>query len=325
MPAGMSPAAVLKWMGEHDWRALPDCEASGVRPGMQPKTKQQLKKRKQQQAGSLQSSYDMSSDGGNGKSDYEGMLHSDVLQYMATEHSALTEELVELARLQAIELGDAAGALRTVDAAIALTPAPKVRELQRRLWMEGIAAFYSGKWDRGAAHFEIEMAVNPDDVEVPVWRWLCDAHNPARGVRAARERLLECGHDVRDPFPQIWRMYKGANERGSSSVNDKNKGVQASIAEVMRAVERDGSEDAVMWGNFYVALYLEALGRDTEARPHFLAAVESGSHNNIAKLARAHWQRVLRREAATTWARLSAAIDHQREGGGDIHGTRRRR
>ena len=34
------------------------------------------------------------------------------------------------------------------------------------------------------------MAVNGGDVEVPVWRWLCDAHTPALGVKAARERPL---------------------------------------------------------------------------------------------------------------------------------------
>ena len=56
------------------------------------------------------------------KEEYQGMLHAEVLAYMAKEHSSLTEALVELARLQAIELGMSAEALRTIDTAIAITP-----------------------------------------------------------------------------------------------------------------------------------------------------------------------------------------------------------
>ena len=250
------------------------------------------------------------------KEEYQGMLHAEVLAYMAKEHSSLTEALVELARLQAIELGMSAEALRTIDTAIAITPPEKLESLRERLWMEGIAAFYEGDWERGTRHFEVEMAVNGDDVEVPAWRWLCDAHNPELGVDAARSRLLECGNDVRAPFNEIWALYKGAdaagNGRGCGRQHGRrrNRDRVAAVAEandaqaiatVLRAAEQDGSEDSKMWGNFYVGLYLEALGRHEAARTHFVNAAESGSHNNIAKLARAHLLRLLKRDAAKHW------------------------
>lgn len=246
------------------------------------------------------------SDGAPDEQAYKGMLHADVLEYVASEHGDLVEQLVELARLQVIELGESERALRTIDAAIAVTPKEKRGSLQERLWMEGLACFYTGKWERGARHFEAEISVNGADVEVPVWRWLCDAYNPQVGVKRACARLLECEHDVRAPFPEIWRMYKGA----TGSVEDRIADVLTVAA---KARERSGGlggsgGDSWMWGNFYVGLYLEALGRHEEARRYFVAACESGSFNNISKLARTHFLQLQRREAQETWAKLAQQV-----------------
>lgn len=229
------------------------------------------------------------------------MLHGEVLEFAASHYGELTEALLELARLQAIELGEPDEALRTIDAAVEITPESAREALQQRLWMEGVACFYAGAWERGSRHFEAEMAVNGADVEVPVWRWLCDAHNPKLGVEQARARLLECGHDVRVPFAQVWRLFKGSG--GSLEEN---------VAEVLDAAERDGSADARMWGHFYVALHLEALGRGAEARAHFVAAADAGSCNNIAKLARAHLLGLLRLDARETWVRLAPHVERRR-------------
>lgn len=229
--------------------------------------------------------------------EYQGLLHSDVLKYMANEHGSLVMELVELARLQVIELGEAENALRTINAVLAITPESKLPGLKEHLWMEGVACFYAGQWERGARHFEAEMAVNDCDVEVPVWRWLCDAKNPQLGVQQARARLLGCKHDVRPPFPEIWIMFKGAG--GSDEVH---------ISNVLTAAEHDGTEDAKMWAHFYIGLYLEALGSTTEADKYFKIAAETNSHQNIAKLARAHFLRLQRQAACTTWTRLSEEL-----------------
>jgi len=229
--------------------------------------------------------------------EYKGMLHKDVLEYVGSEHGALVEKLVELARLQVIELGESDKALKTIDAAILVTPHAKRSSLQERVWMDGIASFYSGKWDRCARHFETEMAVNAVDVEVPVWRWLCDARNPNLGKTKARGRLIECGHDVRAPFPEIWQMFKGTHST-----------TEEAVAAVLQAADQAGTEDSKMWGHFYVGLYLEALDRHSDARAHFLAAAETRSCNNIAMLARTHFRKVVQREEKETWAALSQQV-----------------
>ena len=137
-----------------------------------------------------------------------------------------------------------------------------------------------------------EMAVNGVDVEVPVWRWLCDAHNPALGVKAARERLLTLsntgnasdgsGGDPRgEPFDAIYSLYKG----------------EGSIETVLAKAAAAGTSDATMWGCLYVGLYLEALGQHKRAREQFEKAAAADSHNNIAQLAKTHL-RMLRQQAA---------------------------
>ena len=121
------------------------------------------------------------------------LLHDDVLGYCHSEggeEDILVERLIELARLQVIELGESEAGLRSIDTAMEICPLKSKQGVHERLWMEGIAAFYTGDWARGARHFEIEMGVNGSDVEVPVWRWLCDAHNPEFGPETARKRLM---------------------------------------------------------------------------------------------------------------------------------------
>merc|ERR1712151_534456 len=51
-------------------------------------------------------------------------------------------------------------------------------------------------------------------------------------------------------------MYKGTHP------------VEQAVEDVLRVAANDGSDDAKMWGHFYIGLYLEALGRAHEARPH---------------------------------------------------------
>ena len=70
--------------------------------------------------------------------------------------------------------------------------------------------------------------------------------------------------------------------------------------------EEDGSEDSKMWGNFYIGLYLEALGKHEAARTHFVNAAESGSHNNIARNSTAS-------TAARVWEELRRAHEDRRD------------
>jgi hypothetical protein len=156
------------------------------------------------------------------------------------------------------------------------------------------------------------MAVNGGDVEVPVWRWLCDAHNPALGVKAARERLLPLsntntaagtsnassdgsgGHgDPRgEPFDAIYSLYKG----------------EGSIETVLAKAAAAGTADATMWGCLYVGLYLEALGQHKRARGQFEKAAAADSHNNIAQLAKTHLRMLRQQAAEREWGDIQRAL-----------------
>ena len=226
------------------------------------------------------------------------LLHEDVLDQVGRKFGPKSEvisRLVELARVSVIELGDGEACLKCVDAAMAATPPSARGELHKLLWVEGLGCFYTGEWERGARHFEAEMAVNGGDVEVPVWRWLCDANNPSLGVKAARDRLfvVEGASDPRGkPFGAIWSLYKG----------------EGSIEAVLADAKAAGSADALMWGGLYCGLYLEALGQHSRAKEQFEAAAAADSHNNIAQLAKTHLVRVRKAAADTEWATLQDSL-----------------
>ena len=238
------------------------------------------------------------------------LLHKDVInqvgEYMGSNGS-LVARLIELARVCVIEIGDGGFCLRCVDAAMAACPPDQRKELHELLWVEGLGCFYAGEWERGAKHFEAEMEVNGNDVEVPVWRWLCDAHNPGIGVKEARKRLLPlrsidsngsnaCSDPRGPPFNAIWSLYKG----------------DGSIQAVLEAANAAGSADAMMWGSFYVGLYLEALGQHERAREQFENAAVADSHNNIAQLAKTHLRKVREIAAQREWSDLTAALASRR-------------
>jgi hypothetical protein len=128
------------------------------------------------------------------------------------------------------------------------------------------------------------MGVNGSDVEVPVWKWLCEAYNPKYGPKEATERLmpLHGSGDPRIPMTEIYALYKGTG----------------TVDEVMAAACKGGEPDSLMWGYFYVGLYLEAHGRVSESRRYLEAAANTQSKNNISKLAGTHFRIVLQREAA---------------------------
>ena len=69
-----------------------------------------------------------------------------------------------------------------------------------------------------------------------------------------------------------------------------------------------GTGDALMWGNLYAGLYLEALGDHDQARELFEAAARADSHNNIAELARTHLRSVRRRAADAEWAAVQQEL-----------------
>lgn len=129
-----------------------------------------------------------------------------------------------------------------------------VPEAAPQLWQRGIALYYVGRYDDCRRMFESHRLVNPNDVENAAWHFLCVAR--ADSPDAAVEALLPVGPDGRRPMTQVYEMFAG----------------RLSPEEVMAAAGEQPR--ARFYAHLYIGLYLEAMGRDDEARPAILAAAE---------------------------------------------------
>lgn len=128
-----------------------------------------------------------------------------------------------------------------------------------QLWQRGIALYYVGRYQDCREQFESHRLVNPNDVENAAWHFLCVAR--ADSPDAALAALLPVGPDSRVPMREIYRMFRGELTPG----------------EVMTAGERAaerGRASGLFFAHLYVGLYHEALGNDTEARTHLVAAAD---------------------------------------------------
>ena len=121
-----------------------------------------------------------------------------------------------------------------------------------QLWQRGIALYYSGRYTDCRRQFESHRTVNPDDVENAAWHFLCVARE--QNPLAARAALLPVGPDSRVPMRQVYQMFRG----------------DLTPDEVMKVA--GSGREGQFYGNLYVGLYLEALGKRDAALQHIKAA-----------------------------------------------------
>lgn len=79
--------------------------------------------------------------------------------------------------------------------------------LKPYLWQRGLSYYYAERFTEGAQQFEIDLTVNPQDVEETVWRFLCIAK--LSGIIEARNSLLIVKHDPRRVMQSIYNLYAG--------------------------------------------------------------------------------------------------------------------
>lgn len=152
--------------------------------------------------------------------------------------------------------GDAYGAVEDFDRFHQESP-----EARSRQWERGIALFYVGRYEDGAAQFVDYQNYHDADVENAVWRYLCEV--PTLGVEKARERVLEIGPDPRVPMRRIHALY-----RGMATPDEV-------FADVERVAGNPAAEKAArFYAHLYVGLWLESVGRNEEALPHLEAAAQ---------------------------------------------------
>ena len=180
---------------------------------------------------------------------------------LADRAVALDPDHAELRQFRAqlrFRSGRVAGSVEDFDAAVRLDPSALPFN-----WQRGIALYYAGRYADGAAQFESHRTVNPDDVENPVWHFLCVAR--AESLEAARARLLPVGPDSRIPMPTIYQLFAGR-----ASPDD----VLAAADRDADTIGRDALDDRLFHANLYIGLYLDITGRPADALPYVHRAAE---------------------------------------------------
>ncbi len=146
--------------------------------------------------------------------------------------------------------GDVAAAVDGFDRVVELDP-----ESMPYLWQRGIALYYAERWTDCREQFEAHRTVNPNDVENPVWHFLCVARQES--PQRARELILPVGPDGRSPMREVYAMFRG----------------EMAPEQVLEAA--GDSVSAQFYAELYVGLYYEALGEQENALRHIRAAAAS--------------------------------------------------
>jgi lipoprotein NlpI len=120
------------------------------------------------------------------------------------------------------------------------------------LWQRGLAQYYAGQYKQCKAQFEAHRTVNPNDVENPVWHFLCTAK--AESLEKARASILPVGPDSRVPMPQVYLMFAG----------------KADPESVLRLAGNNNA--AKFMANLYVGLYYDVTGDKQKAKLHIAEA-----------------------------------------------------
>jgi lipoprotein NlpI len=153
----------------------------------------------------------------------------------------------------------------------------EVRPSERpKHWQRGISCYYAGKFREGAAQFEAYQAVDGNDVENSVWRFLCQAR--AEGIEKARTSLLKVGTDKRIPLMQVYALFAGKSQPADVLAAAKNG--------------RPRPEELatrLFYTNLYLGLYFDITGDRKQALKHLTPAAEQyEKHGYMGEVARVH-------------------------------------
>jgi lipoprotein NlpI len=172
------------------------------------------------------------------------------------------------------KLGQIDKSIEDFDRFLELRPAEKPRH-----WQRGISLYYAGRYEEGQKQFEGYEAVDANDVENAVWRYLCMA--PRVGPAKARAAILKVGTDRRVPMVEVYALFSG----------------RAQPADVLAAAQADNPLPALLnrqlfYAHLYLGLYYESAGDATRALTHLTQAVDHRIGHYMWDVARVHRDRL---------------------------------
>lgn len=171
------------------------------------------------------------------------------------------------------QAGDIDRSISDFDRSIELDPRSKPY-----LWQRGISLYYAGRFKEGAEQFEVHRTVNGNDVENSVWHYLCVARDSS--LEEARKKLIPSAGDPRPPMMEVLELFRG----------------ETTVEEVLNAVEQvEGGPRAKplarFYGNLYVALHYESLGKRDLCQKYLEECLKTGTGGYMADVARVHLDR----------------------------------
>ena len=186
------------------------------------------------------------------------------------------------AGMDAVLLGKMEKALHLLDAAYYLYP-----EKRSQLWQRGIACYYGGRYEDGAAQFELDMKENSLDVEEVLWHFMCNCK--LWGFENARERgfLHLSGEPNVIPMKAVLGLFQGTQTvQDILEVATPEPGQQTHV-------ESYNGTNALAYAHFYIGLYFEATGTTDSinyksALTHFEKAAVFENPDFIGKLMKFH-------------------------------------
>ncbi|GAB4378684.1 MAG: hypothetical protein Kow00121_31140 [Elainellaceae cyanobacterium] len=122
------------------------------------------------------------------------------------------------------------------------------------LWQRGLAYYYADRFQEGAQQFTADLAVNAQDAEEALWRYLCIAQS--QDIAAAQQSLPPLGKESRSILRQICDLYSDA----------------CSPESIVSAGQKSSHQDH-FYGLLYVSLYYEVRKELAQAQHLMTEAV----------------------------------------------------
>lgn len=148
------------------------------------------------------------------------------------------------------KLGNIAASIQDFDQAESLDST-----LTPYLWQRGLSYYYANRFAEGVQQFEIDLTVNPQDVEEIVWRYLCMAQ--LQGAEASRQALLPVRNDPRRIMQSVYELFAG----------------MTLPAQVLAFGAQEGNHGR-FYSLLYVGLYYEAAQDSQQAQAYINQAVQ---------------------------------------------------
>ncbi len=142
------------------------------------------------------------------------------------------------------------------------------------LWQRGISLYFSGDHDEAVKQFEVHRTVNPNDVENAAWHFLCVAK--AKSVDQAKQLVLPAPNDPRVPMQEVLEMLPTGDTK---AVEDRVKEIKENTA---------ARASAEFYGDFYLGLYADALGKPAEALRSMKRSAKNAPHHYMGDVARVY-------------------------------------